>query len=77
MTPPASSLRDVARRAEQALAHTRRGAGTARLARRIGGAARRRSRRLLARADRLRFRDEAAYLEHVVADAILAVRDEA
>lgn len=77
MASPASSLRDVARRAEQSLARTPHGARSARLARRVGGAARRRSRTLLARADRLRFRDEAAYLEHVVADAIAAAHDDA
>ncbi|MEX2292747.1 MAG: hypothetical protein WD691_03085 [Acidimicrobiales bacterium] len=77
MAPPATSLSDVARRAEQALAQTRYGARSARLLRRAGGATLRRSRSLLARVDRLRFRDEGAYLEHVVADAIAAARAEA
>lgn len=77
MAPPASSLSDLARRSEQALSRTGYGARSARLLRRVGGAGVRRSRRLLARADRLRYRDEAAYLEHVVADAIAAARADA
>lgn len=74
MTPSRTRVVELVRRTEEAMSHTRYGATSSRLLRRGAGALARRSRALVARADRLRFGDEAAYLDHVVADAISAAR---